>query len=91
VNTQALQEFPFYYPTIKEVAYETFAIPPPDNIKAFVGAIEYGLPILKVTWEDEFWNTAVNPEIDLLFLGKQSIDDTVKKITKGANKYLGIK
>ena len=75
-------------PPIKEVAYETFVVPPPDNIKVFVEAIEYALPILKVTWADEYWNTVVRPETDLLFLGKQSIDETIKKITKGANKYL---
>ena len=76
-------------PPIKEVAYQTFVVPPPDNIRVYVDAIEYALPILKVTWADEFWNTVVKIETDLLFLGKQSINDTIKNITKGANKYLG--
>lgn len=75
-------------PPIKEVAYETFVVPPPDNIKVYVDAIEYALPILKVTWANEFRNTVVKPETDLLFLGKRSVDDTIKNITKGANKYI---
>ena len=51
-------------------------------------AIDYGTLPLKVSWANEFLGKAVNPQIELLLLGKASVDDVVKHICKEAEKYL---
>ena len=75
-------------PPIKEVAYATFVSPPPDNIQVYVEAIDYAAPIWKVSWEDEFGTLVIRLEMDLLFLRQQSIEETIKKITKKAKEYI---
>ena len=77
-------------PPIRDVAYATFS-PPPENIRVFVDIIEagdYSPPFPKVIWANEFFSEAVQPEIDLLFLNKQSEEETIRKISAKANRYL---
>lgn len=76
-------------PPIPEVARNIFAVPPPEHINVYVDAIEYGAPRLRIDWLDEFNNTVLAPEIDLLYLQKKSVEETIQSIKKGAQKYIG--
>ena len=75
-------------PSIPQVAYSTFCSPPPENIRVFVDILDYGVPLPKVTWVEEFYEHVIPQQIDLLFLGRQSVEDTIKKIVVEGNKYV---
>jgi hypothetical protein len=44
-------------------------------------------PILKTTWNEEFWMKVVGAQMDLFLLGQQSVEETIRKITMEGNKY----
>ena len=75
-------------PPIPEVAYTTFCTPPPEHIRVYVDAVNYIIPNLKVTWYDEFFALVVRPQVELLLLGKQSVEETINKIVTEGNKYV---
>ena len=77
-------------PAVKKAAYSVFSIPPPEHIRVFVDTINYGTPVGKITWADEFVSLVVQPEMDLLFLNKQTIEETIAKIGDRAEEYVKI-
>ena len=77
-------------PALKSIAYspEYFCSSPPEHIKVFVDAIEDGRTWPRVLWFDEFRRTVFVPQTDLFFLGRQTLEGTIKAITDGANRFL---
>jgi len=77
-------------PALKEVAYSNFCTPPPANVRVIVHQIEevVRLNLFRRTWSIEFYDTVYKIELDKLFLGHQTIGETVEKISSGASKFL---
>ncbi len=76
--------------SLKEVAYTNFCTPPPQHVRIFIDQIEEIMPnpIAKKIWREEFMGTIYRPELDKLFLGIQTVDETVRNIVAGADKFL---
>ena len=79
-------------PVLKEAAYKNFCTPPPKNIRVFVDQMTSGevviSPVEKKIWYGEFRQQVFYPEIDKLFLGQQTIDQTLKRIKEAGDKFI---
>ena len=77
-------------PSIKEIAYANFSTPPPDNIAAVIDQMEevHRLNLYRRSWSLEFYKKVYILELEKLFLGKQTIEETVNNITSGAKEFL---
>jgi multiple sugar transport system substrate-binding protein len=74
-------------PPIADVARKTFCVPPPEHISIYIDALEYARPSPKITWLREYNTTVFQPEMELLFMGRQNIDLTLKRLEVKAREF----
>ncbi len=75
-------------PPIADVARKTFCVPPPEHIGVYIDALEHARPSPKIIWLREYNTTVFQPEMELLFMGRQNIDLALKNLVAKAQKFI---
>jgi multiple sugar transport system substrate-binding protein len=76
-------------PALKTVALSTvYCSPPPEHIKLFIDALPYAEPAPRMTKYDEFIQTILRPELDLVFLNQKKAEVALKDIATKTDKFL---
>lgn len=76
-------------PALKAVAVsKVYCNPPPEHIKLFIDALSYAEPAPRMTKYNEFIQTILRPELDLVFLNQKKAEVALKDIVTKADKFL---
>ena len=78
-------------PTLKDVAYSVFAVPPPEHIKVFLTQSEgekVSPSAARFPWYNEWDSKILSPERDKLLLNIQTAKATLKNLKINTEKFL---
>ena len=79
-------------PPHKKAFFETVSSPPEHIAEVCIEQMDYFVSVsyLKKAWAGEFETRIINPENEKLFMGLQSVDQTVSNIKKESEKLLQV-
>ncbi|MFB3894906.1 MAG: sugar ABC transporter substrate-binding protein [bacterium] len=76
-------------PALKTIGLSTvYCNPPPEHIKLFIDALSYAEPAPRMTKYNEFIQTILRPELDLVFLNQKKAEVALKDIVTKTDKFL---
>ena len=82
-----MAESKLFAPSLKKVAREVFAVPPPENIIKVIDATNYAHDLQPTkSWLE--WNNAVQRALEPAFLGNKSVAECCKAATQAVDRIL---